>query len=420
MGWRPILLGEPRARALEAIAAIASVVRTFSDAPGDPSLAGGAAGKAVLYAYLAQAELGGFQPAEELLGAAVDAVAERPMRPDLYAGFTGIAWAVEHLRRGAATGDAGEDEDPNAAIDEAVLEHVSRTPWPAGYDLIGGLVGFGVYALERVARPTGRRMLEEVVSRLDELKVPMARGVSWLTSPHLMLPEIAAANPQGYYNAGLAHGVPGVIALLGAACDAGVAVARARPLLDEAVAWMLSLRKAAPDGSEFPTTIAEHAQDRERKGCRAAWCYGDPGVAVSLLQAARAAREPEWEGIAVEVGLQTSSRPMDACGVIDAGLCHGGAGLAHIYNRMYQATGDDRFREAAVRWLERTLAMRRPGEGLAGWLAYHPIDDDMKLGWGPDPGLLTGVAGIGLALCAAVTPIEPRWDRMLLTSVPPQ
>jgi hypothetical protein len=31
-------------------------------------------------------------------------------------------------------------------------------------------------------------------------------------------------------------------------------------------------------------------------------------------------------------------------------------------------------------------------------------------------GLLNGLAGIGLALLAATTPIEPRWDRLLLLS----
>jgi len=32
---------------------------------------------------------------------------------------------------------------------------------------------------------------------------------------------------------------------------------------------------------------------------------------------------------------------------------------------------------------------------------------------------LTGVAGIGLTLLGAVSPVEPAWDRALLCSVPP-
>ena len=40
--------------------------------------------------------------------------------------------------------------------------------------------------------------------------------------------------------------------------------------------------------------------------------------------------------------------------------------------------------------------------------------------WVDDAGLLTGAAGIALALLAAATPVEPAWDRMLLTSIPPR
>jgi lantibiotic biosynthesis protein len=36
------------------------------------------------------------------------------------------------------------------------------------------------------------------------------------------------------------------------------------------------------------------------------------------------------------------------------------------------------------------------------------------LTWTGDPGFLTGAAGIGLALLAAVSPVEPEWDRLLL------
>ena len=36
-----------------------------------------------------------------------------------------------------------------------------------------------------------------------------------------------------------------------------------------------------------------------------------------------------------------------------------------------------------------------------------------------EPGFLTGAAGIALALLAAVSDVEPAWDRVLLVSIPP-
>ena len=47
------------------------------------------------------------------------------------------------------------------------------------------------------------------------------------------------------------------------------------------------------------------------------------------------------------------------------------------------------------------------------------VGEGEELGWRPDPGFLTGSAGVGLVLLAATTPVEPEWDRVLLTDVRP-
>ena len=63
----------------------------------------------------------------------------------------------------------------------------------------------------------------------------------------------------------------------------------------------------------------------------------------------------------------------------------------------------------------RTLELRQPGRGISGFSAYR-LRSDGRVTWADDPGILTGAAGIALALLAATTPIEPAWDRMLLAS----
>ncbi len=65
---------------------------------------------------------------------------------------------------------------------------------------------------------------------------------------------------------------------------------------------------------------------------------------------------------------------MDRSGCVDAGLCHGAAGVAHIYNRFWQWTGDDLFGAAARRWFAEVLAMRRPDSGIAGFRSYQLRD----------------------------------------------
>src|SRR5262249_26014505 len=159
--------------------------------------------------------------------------------------------------------------------------------------------------------------------------------------------------PTGYYNLGLAHGVPGVIALLGLACADGMDLRKVRPLLEGAVSWVLAQQH--PHG--FPAWI--RPEDTSRSPSRLAWCYGDPGVAAALLGAADCVQEPAWEHAALAIARRAWERPCDQAGVIDAGLCHGAAGLGHLFNRMYQATGEPWLADAARFWFARTLALRR-------------------------------------------------------------
>ena len=108
-------------------------------------------------------------------------------------------------------------------------------------------------------------------------------------------------------------------------------------------------------------------------------------------------------------------RPRDEAGVGDATLCHGSAGLGLIHARWFNATGHEDFRDEAASWFRRAMEQRRPGEGVAG---YAALNAPMRR-WEPASGLLTGAAGVGLALLAAATPAPPVWDRAFLLSGPP-
>jgi len=434
MCWQPILENVPKEQARGSIALILEALSKLErELDGAPSLAGGMAGLAVLHGYLAQA--GGGQDhaalAAELLQRATAAVSDDPGAASLYGGLAGVGYTMAHLQ-GRLPGLDAEDE--LAEIDEALLEHLDQSPWPETYDLIDGLVGFGVYALERLGkgvrsllpeRPggcfaqktpdtfsTATACLERVIDRLAETAEHREGGITWESRQEWLPEKYHHLYPHRYYNLGLAHGVPGVVALLGQACAAGVAVARARPLLEGTVRWLLA--QQTPEG--FPSGIEK---DQDKQPARLAWCYGDPGVAAALLWAARLVNEPTWEREARAIAIRAARRPADKSGVVDAGLCHGAAGLGHLFNRMFQATGDECLAEAARFWFEQTLQMQRPGKGVGGYEAWQ-LDDEQVVTWIADPGLLTGVAGIALALLAATTNIEPAWDRMLLVAAPPR
>jgi hypothetical protein len=410
--WRPLVSDATQVRALRSVDAITESIAALAPDEKDPSLAGGQAGLAVLYASLARAGRG--RQAEDLawqcLDRAIEAVATEVMDSSFWEGFAGIAWAAElvgHLL------DAG-GEDGNAAVDVVLARLLCRPhAWPAPQDLVVGPTGLGVYALERYPRPAAAECLHHVAERLEEAARRDEHGIYWWTPPEAQAPAGREKHLSGRADLGMAHGVPGVIALLGAMCGAGVERATVRPLLEGAVRWLLAQAVTTGSGTTFPVWVAPGL---DPVPARCAWCYGDPGVAAALWMAARGAGEPAWEHEAVALACRAAERPEAATKVVDAGFCHGTAGLAHLYNRMYQATGEPRLGRAAVHWLERTLEWCRLAEDGGGrWVAGSA---DPRQGPWTGIDLVHGAAGIALVLLAAATPVEPVWDRMFLLSAP--
>lgn len=414
--WKPLLQGDLATQALGAVHDIAAALESLEEGEGGryASLAGGLSGQALFYTYLAL-QTGDDAPAERaanLVEQAADALAVTPLPANLYTGFAGVAWTMEHLR-GRLFADEGDEEDPVAEIDEALLAPLQRSPWPGDYDLITGLVGLGVYALERLPRPKAKTLLGSVVDRLAETADVSEEGAAWFTRPEDLPDWQREIHTRGNYNLGVAHGLPGVITILGGAAAAGIE--KARPLLDDSVRFLLARRQDPSVGSCFSTSYAPWEPP---SGSRLAWCYGDPGVAATLLVAARAVGEPAWEREAMDVALASTTRPEATTGIRDAGLCHGAAGLGHLFNRMYQTTGEERLAEAARFWFQRALDLRLPGEGVGGFRSWGTIGAGMNdLGWRDEPGFLEGSSGIGLALLGAVSDVEPAWDRVLALSV---
>lgn len=407
MSWRPLLENSDAERAWAAVRAVAESLQAQSI--DDPALPDGTAGLALFFAYLASAtgEERWSDCAQQFLEHSIDALAERPLPPALHGGFTGIAWTIEHLQ-----GLLFEEEDDDDPIGESLVELLERPAHRGEFDLITGLTGYGMYAIEALPRPAARRCVELVIERLGEIGEPAGDGFAWFTPPELLPAHQRDAAPGGNFNLGVAHGVPAVVSFLGECVGKGIDAAR--PLLDGAVAWLLEQKRSATTGWCYPSWVADGVKPTP---ARSAWCYGDPGVAAALFVAARYAGRAEWEVEALDTARRATTRPMEHAMVLDAGLCHGSAGLGHLFNRMHQATGDPLLAGAARAWFRHALDARTASEGIGGFVAWAPEDPDVPR-WAPVPGYLLGAAGVALALLAAITPLEPAWDRSLAISVP--
>lgn len=418
--WRPLLSSAARSAALNAVDAIARVIPSAAetwarrtDAPTEfntASLAHGRAGAALFCAYYASAgHPVARESVAELYRAAQGSIASGGWSASLFGGRTGLAWVGTQFDPLPGKSTICEDAE---RFDGQLLIAVRDMDDDAEWDLTDGLVGIGVYGLARLPHELGRRLVELVLKRLSERARPQPGGVSWPTprGRHSADPRLSAAAES--FDLGMAHGVPGVIAFLASVSAAEVAIPAVAPLLEQSVPWLLQQRLAGNMISCYPAYVGPGLVSNP---ARCAWCYGDPGIAAAVYLAGRAMNHPEWMTAALQIARHAALRRAERDDVRDAGLCHGAAGLGHVFNRLHQATGDPLLRDAALYWFNRALSHRREGEGSAGFRAWS-LERTLEGEWIDDPRFLTGIAGTGLALLAAATDVEPAWDQCLLLS----
>ncbi|MCX4247768.1 lanthionine synthetase LanC family protein [Paraliomyxa miuraensis] len=327
------------------------------------------------------------ETAERLLEQRVASLGQLP-HLGLYGGATGTAWLVAHITD-SDRDPADVDGDPLADFDDALLEFVREAPTDGFFDLICGMVGYGVYFLERHPRGLAAAGLAAVVDALLAMSRPHDHGLSWFTGPQLLYPHQREKDPNGHTDLGVAHGSAGVVYLLAKASQLN-AHPRASTALDQAVSALLSNERDAP----LPYCAGGAP-------ARVAWCYGDLGVGAALCVAGHCVGEPRWIARGAALAERAFARAEDDDGVVDACLCHGALGNAHIFGRLFRLTNREVFAVASRRDFER---------GLDHCMAT-PADHR----WTADTSFTTG--SLGMALCLlGLAGVDSSWDRLLCLS----
>lgn len=369
-------------------------------------LMGGKAGIALFFFYYAR-----FTGKEEyydygmaLLNEIFDNINEGFVYHTFAGGLAGIGWTVEHLAKTDFI-EADSDEilsDVDPFLRDMMISEIKNS----SYDFLHGALGIGIYFLGRTGNKKSVEYLAELVDGLDNMAVKETDGaIKWESI--LMQEE----NLKGF-NLSLSHGISSIIVFLAKMVERGINKDKAAALLKGAIQYLL--QQALEPGkylSLFPSWIAA---GHEPTHSRLAWCYGDLGNGLAFWQAAAGADEKMWREKAVDIMLHTAKRrDIKENMVIDPGLCHGAAGIAHIFNRMYQQTGGEIFKETALYWYEQALKLAFNKDGFAGYKVWRT---EKYGGWTRELGFLEGISGIGLAFISLLSDSEPRWDRALLMS----
>ncbi|ROR42959.1 lanthionine synthetase C family protein [Kitasatospora cineracea] len=365
------------------------------------SLAKGGLATALLHIERATTGRGDWEAAHEWITACV----RQPVNSFSGAGVFYGAPAVAHVLHLAALHGPRVYERPrmglNAAVEDIVRKRLAaahhrmdagQRPAFHEFDLLSGLTGLGAHLRVRGEQ----ELLREVLGYLVRLTVPVHGRSGWWT--HLAPSgEPDERYPGGHGNFGIAHGIPGPLALLALAHLDGTRVPGQLEAIERILDWLDAWQQNGAARAWWPEALtaaeADQGETRQSKPLRPSWCYGTPGIATALHHAARATGDPARARTAEAAFLDALEDPDQVHSLTDETVCHGTAGV----------------RLAARRFAERTDHTT----GMRILAAASTLPTPVPAATGQ--GLLEGTAGISLARCslAAETP-GTGWDALLL------
>ena len=263
------------------------------------------------------------------------------------------------------------------------------------YEFLYGSAGVGFYWLEE----DNRDMINTIVSSMDENKElgTSGNGYKWKMRNFYDL-----GNAQ--YNLSMSHGITGMLLFLLRVCEKYEDETALR-LLKGGISYLIAQENRQDAISVLPSFgECESIKCNSRLG----WCYGDMSCAYRMYESGVYLKNSQLEQKAINIYKHCIGRKEKQVNfIVDAGLCHGSAGVAMGFDCIMKKSGDRSFKDITEYWIADTLARAEFEDGLAGYKNYT------EKGWRNDYSLLTGVSGIGLMLLSFLSE-DTNWYKFLL------
>ncbi len=404
MVWKRIVQDDKmRKRITERIEGIADSLS--KNKAYDSGLLGGEAGLSLYWKYLSihSKDASHEDNFKNSVGLLTNAISNEPMDYTFCAGVSGILWTFAHLVNNNMLNDSFK-KNIGEEIDEFLFESSIKDLQLGRNDYMHEGVGPILYFLERAENEFCRKSISKIIQEIHKTAHRFPEGFAWVEAGFLQVYD------SKKYNLGLAHGIPSIIVLLTKVLQTRIDAEEVKKLLDGTINWLLDKKNVEGKNGLFPTTIPTEIPYTSRVG----WCYGDLGISIALIQAAIATNNDDLKKESIKIGLNAAKRTHGYTGVRDVCLCHGASGNAHIFNRLYNYTGEQEFKEASLFWLNETLDFYERNGHFKNLV--HFKKNGKKGVFKHKNGLLEGIAGVGLIFLASINDIEPKWDRSILLS----
>jgi len=311
-------------------------------------------------------------------------------------GAAGLFFLYDYLNR--TQGNIINYKEAEDAYKETLIKAMMEQLESGNYDFIHKSIGIAYYIFKD---KKNKKLLDSYLDTLINIAQKEKNSFWWK--------DCFDNDNFGYPNIGVAHGMAGIALFLTFICKEYQSK-KAFLLLRKTIEFILTQEQEHFLGSYYPTFSL-----KEKGKSRLGWCYGDLGIAMALYKAGIVTGNNEYCKKASEIFINSCTRKdLQENLVFDAGLCHGTAGISHIYRRIYFETKDRRFLWANKYWLEETIKMSKYPDGNIGYKSLSQEGFTKT-----DNSFLEGISGIGLSLLANLTtnPKFLAWDECLMMNL---
>jgi len=343
----------------------------------------------------------------------------------LFTGVLGIAIATHRFAQHVAPSYHGNLCNLDDLCAKVIREDLTKRSFnreisadlpPSQYDISSGLSGVLMYLLQRRDNPGLFEQAESCTQKLiglfsissqheDHFSPP-----SWTIQPSST--SIAYEAGTRVYCMDVPYGLPGLLAALSLAIEAGVNVPTLKETVRSFARWMIH-RGIQLDGKvnweKYIPHYAPRSDEYPSAPTKELWLFGAPGVLRCLYLAGRALKDESIERFAVESYLSHLEDPGETALPEESSFCAGLAGLLTLTSEMAFDTQDPKFYNI-VKTLEAKIVKLYNPDHLFGFKSSdHGKDGSHSV---DDPRLYTGAAGVAFSLLNSLGRLETKWTNL--------
>jgi len=307
-------------------------------------------------------------------------------------GYLGVFWLCAHLDN---KGYLDLDSDIYADFDELIDGFIAKSDF-IKYDYMHQDLGVLHYIIER----RDETRLKIVLNKLLSTKINYGKFYVFEEIPE----EVQPTKTKTEINTGLSHGNASILAFANICISQNLLRKEFTEMANNFIGFYSSIFETATNKAIIPNYIIQG--EKSSSGKRLAWCYGDLGVLYQLLWTSILVENKSLELKMIDYWLGLAQYKVEDAKIHDACFCHGSAGIAYMFYKVYKKTNRPEFLASSKFWNQEMCTQLEHSKDT-----FYENED-----WHENNGLLLGKTGTDFVAKTLSGEMDSDWDRCFLLS----